>query len=155
MNDEEVLCQAASLQKSIRTTVDLLDNWVSELNLDVFVFDQFRHKYNVLEATDSNKRLLFPYIYFDPLKYPFHDGFDGEGWKKLLHHLEREAYTQGFGLLATGYGRGGKNVYRRLVCKHGVLYQNSIDERKSVTNYRKTAKKNDRVYGRGSIGKTM
>ena len=152
---DEVPSETAFLQKSIRSTADLLENWKAELNLDVYVFDQFRHKFNVLEAIDSNKRLVVPYIYFDPKKYPSCDGFDGEGWRNLLRHLEREAYTEGFGIHSNGYGNGCKNLYRRIVCKHGILYRNSVKNRKGVTNYRKNGIKNDRLYGRGSSGKKM
>lgn len=123
------------LQESIRNTAELLDKWNSELKLDVYVFDQFRSEFNVLEAIEPNKRLLLPYIYFDPYKFPCHEGFDGEGWRNLLHHLEREAHTQGFCIHSNGYGRGGKNKYRRLVCKHGILYRNSLNDRKAVPSF--------------------
>ena len=151
---EDFPSETVTLQKSIRSTADLLENWKSELHLDVYVYDQFRPKYNILEAIESNK-LLLPYIYFDPMQYPSHDGFDGEGWRNLLRHLERESYKEGFCIHSNGYGNGCSNQYRRLVCKHGILYRNSLKDRKCISNYRKNGIKNDRLHSRGSSGKKM
>ena len=143
------------IQRAIKATSVALNNWDSQLNIGVFVNGIFQKKYNILEVTSKNKGLIPPYIYFDPSIYPIENGFVGEGWKNLLQHLERESFKEGFSVCCNGYGNASKQTYRRIVCKHSLLYRNKVEKRKAVSSYRKTRVTNDRLNGRGSVGRTM
>jgi len=83
----------------------------------------YTEKVDILEAIDENKRLLLPYLYFDPSKFPSLDEFKGKGWSNLLQHLEQECFSEGYLLCCNGYSSGAKsNKYRRIVCSHSILY---------------------------------
>ena len=155
VDDANLVSSTRSIQKAIKSTSQGLNNWETELKVGVIVNGVYVEKYNILEAINPLKGMLLPYIYFDPLKFSVQDGFNGKGWKALLQHLERESFSAGFSICCNGYGSGSKNKYRKLVCKHNILYRNSMVDRKSKTNYRVTRKSNDRLNSRGSAGRSM
>ena len=144
-----------TIQKAIKATCVVLNSWESELKVGVIVNGIYNHKYNILEVTSNIKKLIPPYVYFDPLQFPTDNGFYGNGWKKLLQHLERESFKEGFSVCCNGYGNGSKQKHRRIVCKHSLLYRNNVQDRKAVSSYRVTRVSNDRLNGRGSIGRQM
>ena len=153
--DASLIRSTRSIQKAIKSTTQVLNNWDTELKVGVIVNGVYVDKYNILEATNPLKGMLPPYIYFDPLKFNIRNGFKGEGWKSLLQHLERESFSAGFSICSNGYGSGSKNKYRKLVCKHNLLYRNNMIDRKAKPNYRVTRVTNDRLNSRGSSGRSM
>jgi len=143
------------IQAAIKEVTEALNHWDSKLRLGVFVYGTYTEKVGILEAIDENKRLLLPYLYFDPSKFPSLDGFKGKEWSNLLQHLERESFSEGYSLCCNGYGRGAKFKHREIVCNHSILYRNSMQERKSKPGYRVTRSSNDRLNSRGPIGRKM
>jgi len=57
--------------------------------------------------------------------------------------------------MTQGYGKGGKNVYRRIGCQHGVVYRNCISRPRSFESYRETRIYNNQLNSRGPKGVTM
>ena len=108
-----------------------------------------------IQVTSNIKKLIPPYVYFDPLQLPTENEFYGNGWKKLLRHLERESFKEGFSVCFNGYGNASKQKYRRIVCEHSLLYRNNVQDRKAVSSYRVTSVSNDRLNGRDSVGRQM
>ena len=143
------------LQEVITKAIEAQNHWDTQFNLDVIVYGVLVKKFNALDAISIDKRLVPPHIYFNPRIFDPEEGFYGKGWKDLLQHLERESFSQRFSVHSQGYGKGGKDKYRRVGYKHGVVYRNSISRRRSIDNYLETRICNDRLNSRGPKGLTM
>ena len=150
-----IVGRGKKLQEVVTKAIEAQNDWDTQFNLDVFVYSALVKKLNVLCAISIDKRLVPPHIYFHPQIFDPAEGFYGKGWKDLLQHLERESFSQGFSVRSQGYGKAGKDKYRRVGCQHGVVYRNSISRRRSVDNYRETRICNDRLNSRGPKGVTM
>ena len=149
------LTKSKCIQIAIKEVTEALNHCDSKLRLGVFVHGTYTEKVDILDAIDENKRLLLPYLYFDPSKFPSLDGFKGKGWSNLLQHLERESSSEGYSLCCNGYGRGAKFKHRRIVCSHSIMYPTSIQDRKSEPGYCVPRTSNDRLNSRGPAGRKM
>ena len=142
-----------SIQKAIKTTTRILNNWDCELKVGIFVHGVFNDNFNIMEATPKNKGLLLPYLYFNPVKFSPKNNFSGNFWTKLVQYLGRQSLQEGFSLISNGYGKNRKDKYRRMVCKCSLQYRNSYTSRKSIDDHRVTKSCNDRLNSRGPAGR--
>jgi len=67
MRRNNTFLNTRSIQKAIKTTTRILNNWDCELKVGIYVHGIYTDNYNIMEAISLNK-LMPPYLYFDPLK---------------------------------------------------------------------------------------
>jgi len=104
MRKNNTFLNTRSIQKAIKISTRILNNWDCDLIVGVYVHGIYNDNYNIMEAISLNK-LMPPYLYFDPLKFSPLNGFYGEGWTKLLQYLGSKSLEEGFSLCSNGYGK--------------------------------------------------
>ena len=92
--------------------------------------------------------------YMCPIKYNTEDGFDGNGFKKLLKTLSDSSQKSGFSIIRKGYYKYRDIKYARIVCSMYEYYRGKLDNRKS-SEYRVYSFHNDRKNSRGKDGKKL